>query len=249
VTTQADRDRPRIIVHATVSVDGRLTVAPDVLIMSGDQRFLSLVGEDPYQRLMREYRPDALLAGSGSFVPRDAGPANLPPADRDAIEQTDDFLPDAVVRRPGHRGWFAVVEGRGRVRWEFKEFPGEDWQGWHLLVLVARSTPLPYLAFLRRESIPYLVAGEERVDLPLAVGRLGDELGVRAIVATGGSRLSGALLRTGMIDELDVDLLPALFDGEQTPILFGRPPLGPEEQPVRLGLIRCSERPDGGLQL
>jgi riboflavin biosynthesis pyrimidine reductase len=249
VTGQEDSGRPRIIVHATASVDGRLTVAPDVLLMSGDQRFLSLVGEDPYQRLMREYRPDALLEGSGSFVNRDAGPAELPPADREAVELLGDFLPDAVMGRTGHRGWFAVVDGRGRVAWEFKEFPGEDWAGWHLLVLVARSTPLPYLAFLRRESIPYLVAGEKRVDLALAVARLGSELGVRRIVATGGSRLSGALLRSGLIDELDLDLLPALIGGEETPMLFGGPPLGPGDQPLRLELVGCSERPDGGIHL
>jgi riboflavin biosynthesis pyrimidine reductase len=249
VTGDPTATRPHIIVHATASLDGRLTVAPGVLLLGGDERFSSLVGEDPYERLIREGQPDALLEGSGSFVSRDAGPVPLPPADRQPAELLTDFLPDSVVGRQSRRGWFVIVDGRGRVAWEYKEFPGETWAGWHLLVLAGRSTPLPYLAFLRREAIPYLVAGDGGVDLPLAVRRLGSELGVRTIVATGGSRLSGALLRAGLIDELDLDLLPALIGGEQTPMLFGGPALGPDEQPLRLELVRCIERPGGGLRL
>jgi riboflavin biosynthesis pyrimidine reductase len=243
--------RPSVIVHATCSLDGRLTVAPGVLLLHGDERFLSLLGEEPYERLMREEQPEALLEGSGSFVGRDAGSAEFPPVDAGAEAEAlrADFLPDSIVRRPGHRGWFTIVDSRGRVAWAFREFPGETWAGWHLLVLAARATPLPYLAFLRRESIPYLVAGEERVDLRSAVERLGAELGVRTIVATGGSRLSGALLRAGLVDELDLDLLPALIGGEETPMLFGGPPLGADERPLRMELVRCERRPDGGLRL
>ena len=43
-----------------------------------------------------------------------------------------DFLPDAVVNRPGQCGWFTMVDSRGRVRWGYKEWPGEEWAGWHL---------------------------------------------------------------------------------------------------------------------
>jgi riboflavin biosynthesis pyrimidine reductase len=245
----ATADRPRLVVHATASMDGRLTVAPNVLLLDGDERFSALIGEDPYQRLMREEQPDALLEGSGSFVRRDAGPADLPTEYGDPGDLTTDFLPASVVGRPGHRGWFVVVDSRGRVAWLFKEFPDEGWAGWHLLVLVAHFTPLSYLAFLRRESIPYLVVGEDRVDLPHAIGRLGTQLGVRTIVATGGSRLSGALLRAHLVDELDVDMLPVLIGGEETPMLFGGPQLEPDEQPTRVRLVRCVERPDGGLRL
>jgi hypothetical protein len=52
---------------------------------------------------------------------------------------------------------------RGRIRWTEKH-PGRD-----VLVLVCRSTPADYLGYLRRERICYLVAGEERMDLPGAL--------------------------------------------------------------------------------
>ena len=34
----------------------------------------------------------------------------------------------------------------GDPRWMYKEFPGEEWAGWHLLVLAARQTSPEYLA-------------------------------------------------------------------------------------------------------
>ena len=56
----------------------------------------------------------------------------------------------------------AGVTGSGLARWA----------GWHLLVLVSRATPPAYLAYLRDEEIPYLVTGEERVDLGQALAKL-----------------------------------------------------------------------------
>ena len=72
-------NRPQVVLYGQVSVDGRLTLAPGVLLAL--------------------YR---------------------------------DFLPAAVVNRPGQRGWFTMVDSRGRVRWVYKEWPGEEWAGWHL---------------------------------------------------------------------------------------------------------------------
>ncbi|MFN2167189.1 MAG: deaminase, partial [Anaerolineae bacterium] len=98
--------------------------------------------------------------------------------DAEALYQ--DFLPEAVVQRPGHRGWFTVVDGRGRVRDWIKDGAmfGEEFAGWHLMVLAAHQTPAAYLADLQREQIPYLVAGQARVDLGLALDKLGTKLEV-----------------------------------------------------------------------
>lgn len=105
------------------------------------------------QRMIATHRPQAFLEGSGSFMLEGQTAERLPPVAGDAQALYQDYLPEAVVRRPGHRGWFTVVDGRGRVRWTFKEYPAEEWQGWHLLVLVALHTPPEYLAYLRRCDI------------------------------------------------------------------------------------------------
>jgi riboflavin biosynthesis pyrimidine reductase len=191
------------------------------------------------------------LEGSGSFVRETDEPAPLPPADEDVAALLQDFLPEAVVQRSGHRGWFIVVDGRGRVRDWMKDGAvfGEGWQGWHLLVLVARNTPAPYLSYLQRESIPYLVAGQDQVDLTLALEKLAERLGVTCVLSTAGGRLSGALLRAGLVDEVNVELLPAIIGGIDTSSLFDSPVLAADEPPARLRLLSAQVQASGRIWL
>jgi len=243
-------DRPRVVVYGVVSVDGRLTLAPDVLLLYGDERWEAIAGSsDVYERLKVTHKPQAFLEGSNSLVRSDEEPGPLPPIAGDPAPLYEDFLPEAVVHRPGQRGWFTVVDGRGRVRWVYKEFPGEEWAGWHLLVLVAHQTPAEYLAYLQRENIPYLVAGEERVDLPLALEKLASRLGVACVLSTSPGKLGGALLRAGLVDEIDVEFFPAIIGGTETPTLFDSPALKPGEWPARLKLLSAQVQADGRVWL
>ena len=243
---------PKVVTFATVSVDGRLAVSPDVLLLWGDARWQAL-GEPggALEWLKRTHQPQATLEGSGSFVREGAEPAPLPPFEGDREALVQDFLPEAITQRPGHRGWFVVVDGRGRVRQWIKDGAafGQAWEGWHLLILAAQQTPDAYLDYLRRESIPYLVAGEIRVDLRLALEKLGAKLGVTTVLSTAGGRLSGALLRAGLVDEINVEFLPGIIGGFDTPSLFDSPTLGPDECPTRLDLISAHVQADGQVWL
>ena len=203
--------------------------------------------EQSARDLVARIRPQVLLEGSGSFVAEGGDLAPLPPSERDAPAPREDYLPDEVVRRPGHRGWFAVVDGRGRVRGGITEFPG--WDGWHTLHLVSPAAPREYLAFLRERRIPYLMTGEERVDLATALAKMSALLGVERVVCTAGSRLNGALLRAGLVDELSLVLLPALIGGVRTPHLFRGPDLGAAEWPTTLELVSVEGEPSGRVRL
>lgn len=243
-------NRPKVISYALASLDGCLTVAPDALLLYGDERWTAVAGhdEDAYAWLMAEFHPQAILEGSGSFSPPGRPGEPLPPYEGDPTGLYRDFLPAEIVNVPGRR-WFTVVDGGGRVRWFYKEFPGEAWAGWYLLVLVSAATPPEYLAYLQRENIPYLVAGSERVDLRAVLEKMAGVLHVETLVSTAGGHLSGALLRQRLIDETVVEFFPALIGGEHTPALFTAPDLQPGERPVKLALLDSRVLPSGHIRL
>ena len=246
--------RPRCITYSMASVDGRLTIAPRVNLMTGDPRWEAATAGvgDPYDWIRRVHDPQVLLEGSGSFIsPIDpAEPAE--PADPDPATDPDlpspegeHFLPYDVVTATGRR-WFAVVDGRGRVDLQFTEWPDPAWAGWHALVLTSHAAPEEHLALLRSRGIPYFVIGEHHVDLAAAMRLLGEHLGVSTVVCTGGGRLGGAMLRAGLVDEIDIDVLPVAIGGRGTPALFDAPTLRPDEWPVALDLM-AAESLDGGI--
>jgi riboflavin biosynthesis pyrimidine reductase len=126
---------------------------------------------------------------------------------------------------------------------------GAEHAGWHLLVLVGHHTPAAYLAYLQRESIPYLVAGDGPVDLRQSLEKMRKKLGVTCVLSTAGGRLNGALLRAGLVDEVNVEFLPAVIGGPETPSLFDSPLLKPDERPTRLELISVQKQAAGRVWL
>jgi 2,5-diamino-6-(ribosylamino)-4(3H)-pyrimidinone 5'-phosphate reductase len=231
--------RPRLVTCNVASVDGRLTIAPGVQLLTGDARWSEIAGDtDPYAWVRDLHGPEVLLEGSGSFVDDDAPPISYPPREGDRSERYGHHLPTEIVAVPDRR-WMAVVDGRGRVQLRFTEWPDPAWAGWHALVITSRAAAPGHLAWLRAAGIPYLVAGAGPVDLPLALDLLGELLEARTVVSTAGGRLNGALLRAGLVDEVDVELLPAVIGGRGTPALFDAPPLDATGQPSRLDLRSC----------
>lgn len=244
MTAQTDLPRPRVVLCTTASVDGRVTTSPAERLLDPEVRTrwqsawpsdVPLLLERRHRWIQERYAPTVTLEGSGTFVAPDAvSPWAGPPADGAADTGRRDHLPCRAPR------WFVVVDGRGRVEWEFT---GDDETA--LLVLVCGATPTGYLRRLRELGIGYLLAGEDRVDLGLALRRLQDVLGARTVVADGGGGLHGALLRLGLVDELHTVVFPALVGGLTTPSFVDGPPLEPGGKPVRLRVRSAESGPDG----
>ena len=246
-------ERPRVVVSVGASADGKVALTRDALLMrqpSSDlwaamtPRVADPVPMDIIELVKQQYGCNAILEGSGSLVTEDEIPEKLPNYDGDTAGLYEHFLPAEITQLPSPPlMWFTVVDSRGRVRWTEKH------ENWAALVLVARSTPADYLAYLRREHICYLVVGEDRVDLGQGISAMGTELGVGCVLSAAGGGLNGALLRAGLIDELHMTLAPALIGGLGTPSVMDGPPLAVGEPATRLQLLSVHTDTGGSVRL
>jgi 2,5-diamino-6-(ribosylamino)-4(3H)-pyrimidinone 5'-phosphate reductase len=236
-------DRPFIIIRAGVSVDGRIALGPNRTMFDdmGDPRFQidkerNSQAWTAMEVALKALHPcDADMLGSNSLVREGGSLRELPSADGFSNDDLHrDYLPDEVMNREDKVPWAIIVDGRGRCR--------SGWKGegnGHALHLVSHGVAPEYLAFLRRERIPYFIAGQHQVDLPSAFRNLYHCLGVRHLWTSAAGKLCGAMLRRNLVDEVNLLVAPNLIGGTDTPCLFASPDLGPGESPTPLRLLTC----------
>jgi 2,5-diamino-6-(ribosylamino)-4(3H)-pyrimidinone 5'-phosphate reductase len=244
VVIAANDDRPHVVMQMSASVDGRIALGPEMTMFDTHPASDALPDEgDLWSRVAdaidQAWSPQATMMGSGTVQREDAPWTELPEFDGEASSLYVDFLPDEVVARTSH--WHVLVDGRGRCRSGYK---GTENAGGHVLHLVSFAASPAYLAFLRGERIPYLVGGQEHADLPGALRKLREALGVRALRLWGGGILNGVMLRAGLIDEVHLIVKPALIGGRRTPTLVDGDDLATDERPAVLELV--SARPQEG---
>jgi len=233
-----------VILCVSASIDGRISLGPNRTMFDLDKRDEVLGTREEWEQFYgsfeERYQPDVYMEGSSMIVREGAELRRLAPYDGDPEDLYRDHLPREVIEKPGRKGWLAAVDGRGRLR---SGYTGEEDRP--LMHLVSRAVCPEYLGFLRRAGIPYLVAGEKRVDLALALTKMKEELGVRTVLTSSGGRLAGALLKLGLLDEVHIRFNPVIIGGFDTPVLFASPDLRYDEPPVSLEAIESRTCPDG----
>jgi riboflavin biosynthesis pyrimidine reductase len=102
------------------------------------------------------------------------------------------------------------------------------------------------MIYLRRQGTTTVLESVARVaDLREALAKLWGKLGVERILSTSPGRLGGALLRAEPVDEINVELFPAIIGGKQTPALVDSWELRPEEWPTRVTLMSAQVQSGG----
>jgi riboflavin biosynthesis pyrimidine reductase len=233
------KKRPYVVLQMAASIDGRIAFAPDLTMFDQHPAARLLPDGAPVWNkvaaaIEADWHPTGTMMGSGTVLRRDARLKDLPPVERDGTLLYQDFLPAEVVEPT--RTWAILVDGRGRCRSGYKatETPGN-----HILHLTSRAAPAEYLAFLRRERIPYLVDGEAHVDVRTALPKLSAVLGLRVIRLWGGGTLNGVMFRHRLVDEVHQIVQPVVIGGAATPTLVDCADLQPGEDPAVLRLLNA----------
>ena len=107
------------------------------------------------------------------------------------------------------------VDTMGRLHWTNNEISGD-----HLICVLSESAPLEYLAMLRAQSISYIVAGKDAVNLPRVMELLRANFGIERLLLEGGGHINGGFLQAGLVDEISLLLLPGIDGRPQIAALF-----------------------------
>ncbi|HJV76790.1 MAG TPA: dihydrofolate reductase family protein [Paludibacter sp.] len=224
-------NKPKVILQVTASLDGRISFIPNSTMFTPIDDSLKpfiLRAEDwnYFNKKVKSLHDiDFYLEGSNMLVSETSKIEQLPEYTGCKELLYQDYLPDNIVFREGRKTWTSVVDGRGRFRNGYKAY--KDNPESYMIHLTSYSAPPEYLAFLQKEEIPYLITGKDKVDLTESFDKLYNILNVRCILTSSGGKLSGALIRENLLDEINILFQPTINGGFQTPVLFNSPDIEP----------------------
>ncbi len=118
------------------------------------------------------------------------------------------------ARRDG-RAYGVVIDANGKIGWGRSDIGGDP-----IVVVLSEEVSDAHLTGLSREGVSYIFAGKSELDLALAPDILNRELDVKRLLLEGGGGANGALLRAGLVDELNLILCPAVDGAKGAPGVF-----------------------------
>lgn len=183
--------KPYIVVHMMSSVDGRSLT---------DGWHLDFVF-NLYEETAATFKADGWICGRvtmqevshGTDYPR--GLANGP------IPRTHHF---ALRNAPQYA---ISIDPHGRVAWKSNTALKS-----HVIEVLTEEVADDYLSYLQSIGVSYVFGGKTEIDLDKVVQLLALELGVKRLIVEGGSKISGAFVNAGLVDEVSVLIVP-LVDG------------------------------------
>jgi riboflavin biosynthesis pyrimidine reductase len=192
--------KPYVICHMNMSIDGRIWGSrwrPEGNRMAG-----------LFERLHDE------LGGGSWLIGRVTG----------SEYAKADSYPDRTDQTFGREPWFVrrdataygiALDARGKIAWGRSDIGGDP-----IVVVLTEQVSDAHLAGLRRDGVSYIFAGEQELDLALALEILNRELGIERLLIEGGGKSNGSFLRAGLIDEISLAVCPAVDGARGGPHVF-----------------------------
>ena len=201
--------RPYVICHMTTSIDGKVT---------GNFLFREecIPATEEYYRLNREIPAQGFACGrvtmeesfTGGWYPELSNYENKKISREDYIANTNASRYAVAFDRRGRLGWkSSVIED---------DDPG--YGGAHIVEVICENVPDAYLAYLQNIGVSYIFAGEEEMNLKMALEKLNEYFSINVLLLEGGSEINGAFERAGFIDELSLVQSAVIADADSKPL-------------------------------
>jgi riboflavin biosynthesis pyrimidine reductase len=132
------------------------------------------------------------------------------------------------------------ADAKGVLRFKNNEVGGD-----HVVLLVTDRVSDDYLAHLQSAGVSYLFCGKRRIDLKLALQKLGRTFKLRKLMLQGGGRFNGAMLAAGLVDEISHLTVPVADGGAGVACMFDIPGNAPAKATAKLRLLSHKIMPGG----
>ena len=222
--------RPRVICHMTTSLDGRIVV-------DGWPESAASAARREYEQLHATFGAEGWICGRVTMEPFAKKLRS-----EAATEHTTGVPREDFVAPGDHESFAFAIDPSGRLAWETNDISGD-----HVVAILSERVSDDYLAFLRQRGVSYVLAGNNEVDLPRALQKIGRHFRVKTLMLEGGGRINGGLLHTGLIDEVSVLVAPVADGRVGSASLFDVE--GEDFTPCRLILESMERRADDVLWL
>ncbi len=207
-----------------MSLDGRIVV--DGWPSAADVR-------REYEQVHASYDADGWMCGRITMEPF----AGAVRSDAEVAREYRGASPrEDFVAEGDHESFAFAVDPGGRLAWRSNDSDGD-----HVVAILSERVSDEYLAMLRDRGVSYLLAGRRDLDASVALEKIGARFGVRTLMLEGGGKINGAMLRSGLIDEVSVIVAPVADGRIGTPALFDVE--GDKAPPSRLVLENVESRP------
>jgi len=202
-------NRPYVICHMTISLDGKVT--GEHLVRSNHSP-----ASEVYYEINRNYKADAYACGRVTMEGSFTGGWYPDLSEFEPAYSLMDYLVDEVT------GFYAVAfDPHGRLGWKSNRIIDVDEDSGYdkaqIIEVLTHDIDLRYLTYLQSMGIPYIFAGDTEMDMEEALFKLKAYFGIKTLLLEGGSILNGAFQRAGVIDELSLVVDPVI-GGEGKPL-------------------------------
>ncbi len=209
-------NRPYIICHMVTSLDGKVT---------GDFLFTPECAgaTEIYYEINRKLKSNGFICGRVTMEGSFTGGYYPDLSEYEPVIHGCGFKPDYIP--DDMAGFYAVAfDPKGRLGWKSNKIidpdgdPGYD--GAQIIEVLTEQVDARYLGYLESMKIPYIFAGQNEIDVELALFKLKDIIGCETLLLEGGSIINGFFQRADVIDELSLVTAPIVADTNDKPLFM-----------------------------
>ena len=209
-------NRPYIICHMVTFLDGKVT--GDFLSQPECESACEI-----YYDINRNLKSNGFICGrvtmegsfTGGYYPdlSKYEPAEFP------LGHKMDFMLDDMS------GFYAIAfDPKGKLGWKSNKIVDPDgdpgYDGAQIIEVLTEQADDRYLSYLMDMEIPFIIAGEDEIDVDFALFKLKNIIGCETLLLEGGSIINGSFQQTDAIDELSLVVAPIVADKNDKPLFM-----------------------------